>query len=227
MRFDELQREFSFGIHTTIRERENMTTDNRDTADIESCIAIGNEGIVIGNDDCGNNIDLEDASTSFVLNESGASIVEKNNVLCDGEKQEHSSSNFIVSVDKDDLGAATPEATDASSMYYKYRDFSDVPEKDIEIEADATSRTQSAHMQKFPSKLHVILNQKEFQDIITWMPHGRSWKVIKPDLFESLVMPIFFEGSNYHSFNRLVNAWSFRRVTDGIDRGSYYHEVRH
>lgn len=38
-------------------------------------------------------------------------------------------------------------------------------------------------------------------------------------------MPLFFEYSNYHSFNRLINAWSFRRITSGIDRGSYYHEL--
>ena len=57
------------------------------------------------------------------------------------------------------------------------------------------------------------------------MPHGRSWKVLKPNLFESMVMPLFFEYSNYHSFNRLVNAWSFRRISSGPDRGSYYHEL--
>lgn len=44
-------------------------------------------------------------------------------------------------------------------------------------------------------------------------------------MFESLVMPLFFEYSNYHSFNRLVNAWSFRRISSGPDRGSYYHEL--
>lgn len=54
---------------------------------------------------------------------------------------------------------------------------------------------------------------------------GRSWKVLKPSLFESMVMPLYFEYSNYHSFNRLVNAWSFRRVSSGPDRGSYYHEL--
>jgi hypothetical protein len=81
-------------------------------------------------------------------------------------------------------------------------------------------------VQKFPVKLYVILAQKEFQDIISWMPHGRSWKILKPALFESMVMPLFFEYSNYHSFNRLVNAWSFRRISGGPDRGSYYHEVR-
>ena len=38
-------------------------------------------------------------------------------------------------------------------------------------------------------------------------------------------MPLYFDHCNYHSFNRLVNAWSFRRMSSGPDRGSYYHEL--
>jgi HSF-type DNA-binding len=124
---------------------------------------------------------------------------------------------------------------DGTSMY-KYRDFGHVEEDDEEVNADIPTPTPAAgrgnsessiRVQKFPVKLYAILAQKEFHDIICWMPHGRSWKVLKPSMFESLVMPLFFEYSNYHSFNRLVNAWSFRRISSGPDRGSYYHEVRY
>jgi hypothetical protein len=117
---------------------------------------------------------------------------------------------------------------------YKYRDFSHVGEDDdAEVSVENPPPTPSSRgnsessirVQKFPVKLYVILAQKEFHDIIAWLPHGRSWKVLKPSLFESMVMPLFFEYSNYHSFNRLVNAWSFRRIGSGPDRGSYYHEV--
>jgi hypothetical protein len=117
---------------------------------------------------------------------------------------------------------------------YKYRDFGNVQEDADVVDAPSLSPPPAAsrgsvessiRVQKFPVKLYAILAQKEFHDIITWMPHGRSWKVLKPNLFESLVMPLFFEYSNYHSFNRLVNAWSFRRISSGPDRGSYYHEV--
>ena len=114
---------------------------------------------------------------------------------------------------------------------YHYRDFSNIPEKEL-IESQSSNipvvprgTAESIRVQKFPLKLYVILAQHEFQDIIGWMPHGRSWKVHKPNLFETRIMPMFFEYSNYHSFNRLVNAWSFRRVSSGVDRGSYYHEV--
>jgi hypothetical protein len=123
------------------------------------------------------------------------------------------------------------ESADPKAIKYKYRDFSNVKEDDeatIEIPAQVPSRgssESSIRVQKFPVKLYTILAQKEFHDIISWMPHGRSWKVLKPSIFETLVMPLFFEYSNYHSFNRLVNAWSFRRATSGPDRGSYYHEV--
>lgn len=126
-----------------------------------------------------------------------------------------------------------PDTVDASkSTLYKYRDFSTVADDDDDA-IDSTPQTASSRgssessirVQKFPVKLYAILAQKEFHDVIAWMPHGRSWKVLKPSLFESLVMPLFFEYSNYHSFNRLVNAWSFRRVSSGVDRGSYYHEV--
>lgn len=118
---------------------------------------------------------------------------------------------------------------------YTYRDYSHVTKDDDPglvvdnpppIPPSRTNLESSIRVQKFPVKLYVILAQKEFHDIISWLPHGRSWKILKPALFESMVMPLFFEYSNYHSFNRLVNAWSFRRISGGPDRGSYYHEVR-
>ena len=148
--------------------------------------------------------------------------------------------------DDDDDDHPLPTAEDAAnaadnnggSSMYRYRDFGhvlgedgeDVGTEEVPGPISSTNRNGSSEssirVQKFPVKLYAILAQKEFQDIICWMPHGRSWKVLKPSVFESLVMPLFFEYSNYHSFNRLVNAWSFRRISSGPDRGSYYHEVR-
>ena len=144
--------------------------------------------------------------------------------------------NDIDSVISDNNNTTTSSNNAGSgSTVYKYRDFSTVNEDDEDAvgtpdgsPVPAPSRNTmetSIRVQKFPVKLYAILAQKEFNDIISWMPHGRSWKVLKPNVFESLVMPLFFEYSNYHSFNRLVNAWSFRRVSSGPDRGSYYHEV--
>ena len=48
---------------------------------------------------------------------------------------------------------------------------------------------------------------------------------IKPRVFETAVLPVFFKSDNYHSFNCIINAWSFRRKSSGPDCGSYFHEV--
>jgi hypothetical protein len=146
--------------------------------------------------------------------------------MSDSDKEQDTGSNASIPP----LLLEDGETSDGSM--YKYRDFSQVPDQDDDAATEPPAQTtrgsleSSIRVQKFPVKLYAILAQKEFQDIITWMPHGRAWKVLKPNLFESLVMPLFFEYSNYHSFNRLVNAWSFRRISSGPDRGSYYHEVR-
>jgi hypothetical protein len=154
------------------------------------------------------------------------------------------------------IAAPAASTSSRSPTMYKYRDFGAVSEDQLHAEGRSSSpdggggggdedapspppsrgqmtsgnqksaEGSSIRVQKFPVKLYTILARPEFQEIITWMPHGRSWKVLKPHLFESMVMPLFFEYSNYHSFNRLINAWSFRRVSSGPDRGSYYHEVR-
>jgi hypothetical protein len=125
-------------------------------------------------------------------------------------------------------------AGNTKSRRYKYIDYAKTEDEIDEespvtaslVEARRNPSESSIRLQKFPVKLYFILTHAEFHDVIGWMPHGRSWKVIQPAIFESMVMPLFFEYSNYHSFNRLVNAWSFRRISSGPDRGSYYHKVR-
>jgi len=149
-------------------------------------------------------------------------------------KKTYRATSIASSLEIDEkVTAVAPEVTDASSYFYQYRDFSNVPGKEAEEGSKMISNCAMAlihpgprivRVKKFPLKLYAILAEERYQDIISWMPHGRSWIIRNPDLFESLIMPIFFEKSNYHSFNRLVSAWNFRRVTVGIDRGSYFNE---
>lgn len=75
----------------------------------------------------------------------------------------------------------------------------------------------------FAAKMHAILSRPDLQDIISWMPHGRSWRVLKPRDFEVRVIPQYFDQTKYTSFVRQANGWGFRRITQGRDQGSYYH----
>ena len=56
----------------------------------------------------------------------------------------------------------------------------------------------------FPVKLHRILSNPEYNDIVSWLPHGRSWRVLKPKAFEEKVIPLYFRHAKYASFMRQV-----------------------
>ena len=77
----------------------------------------------------------------------------------------------------------------------------------------------------FPAKLYEILSKTELSDIITWMSHGRSWKIIDQVRFSNEVIPQFFAQSKQASFMRQVNGWGFIRITQGCDQNSYYNEL--
>jgi hypothetical protein len=108
-----------------------------------------------------------------------------------------------------------------------YKDFSQVPEEN----GDSTSKKNNEGNSKkklamnFPAKLFDFLSREEFSDMIVWSSHGRSWRVLKPREFEQQVLTEYFKHSNYNSFTRQVNGWGFRRISQGPDFNSYYHEM--
>ena len=106
----------------------------------------------------------------------------------------------------------------------------------------------------FPVKLYEILMDKRHSEYITWLPHGRAWRILKQKSFEKEVIPKHFRSARYASFMRQVsltfeilsctcsvslltctcclfrlwapqvNGWGFKRITEGPDLNSYYHE---
>mmetsp|Transcript_13349 Transcript_13349/g.24222 ORF Transcript_13349/g.24222 Transcript_13349/m.24222 type:complete len:428 (+) Transcript_13349:118-1401(+) len=77
----------------------------------------------------------------------------------------------------------------------------------------------------FPAKLHKMLSESTHSDVITWMPHGRAWKILDKDLLFSSVIPQYFVCKKYESFTRQLNGWGFKRLhQSGNDLGCYYHE---
>ena len=103
--------------------------------------------------------------------------------------------------------------------YFYYRDFSQVPDPD-----PLQALSPPGRVPNFPAKMMSILSRPELNDIVRWMDHGRSWKILKPREFEIRVIPTYFEHAKLSSFIRLANGWGFRRITQGRDRNSYYNE---
>lgn len=114
----------------------------------------------------------------------------------------------------------------AKNVTSGYNDYSSVQAPQVIDAAVFSPVTVSGKEPTFPVKLHMILANPEFQDIIAWLPHGRSWRIVQQKAFEERVLPLYFRHGRYSSFARQVNGWGFRRVTHGSDYNSYYHEVR-
>jgi len=91
--------------------------------------------------------------------------------------------------------AVSPNANDT------YRDFSKVGDDGSEFSPNNPPGKEPP----FPVKLHRILTNPEYSDVISWLPHGRSWRVLKPKAFEEKVIPLYFRHAKYASFMRQVS----------------------
>lgn len=80
----------------------------------------------------------------------------------------------------------------------------------------------------FPVKLHGMLDRIEadgLAHVVSWQPHGRCFVVHKTKEFVNHVMPKYFKQTKMASFQRQLNLYGFNRLTGGIDKGGYYHEL--
>ena len=57
----------------------------------------------------------------------------------------------------------------------------------------------------FPVKLYEILMDKKYSEYVTWLPHGRAWRILKQKSFEKEVIPKHFRSARYASFMRQVS----------------------
>jgi hypothetical protein len=81
----------------------------------------------------------------------------------------------------------------------------------------------------FPQKLHQMLSDLEKEeggkDIASFLPHWRAFSIHNPKEFVEKIMPKYFRMSRFSSFQRQLNLYEFQRITDGPDKGAYFHEL--
>jgi hypothetical protein len=90
------------------------------------------------------------------------------------------------------------------------------------------SETTSTGNAAFPWRLHDLLNdakQRGFENIVSWQQDGKGFKVHRQKDFADIVMPSYFNQSQYKSFQRQLNIYGFQRKTVGAERGAYSHEL--
>jgi len=89
-------------------------------------------------------------------------------------------------------------------------------------------RNRGGVTEPFPEKLHRMLDYCEregMSDVVSFFSHGRAFAIHKPRRFVAEVMPRFFRQTKLTSFQRQLNLYGFRRISQGIDNGGYYHEL--
>lgn len=70
----------------------------------------------------------------------------------------------------------------------------------------------------FAEKVHHMLSDPECLHFIAWMPHGRAFKVVVPELFEIHVCPRYFGHKRYALFRSDLEEHGFRYIRSGRDR---------
>ena len=108
----------------------------------------------------------------------------------------------------------------------------------------ATSRAfyssiAETNKETFPMRLHAILADTSISDVVSWLPHGKAFVVLNPDVFTTQILPRYIatENSNgtaasktsatpkYPSFTRKLNRWGFKQVSRGGDAGAFSHDL--
>jgi hypothetical protein len=103
-----------------------------------------------------------------------------------------------------------------------------VPPADSAAQQNVEHNFGTSQQSAFPLKLYEILSLVErdgFSSVISWQPHGRCFVVHKPDEFKIILPRYFKKLSKVASFQRQLNLYGFMRLTRGIDKGGYYHEL--
>ena len=110
------------------------------------------------------------------------------------------------------------EKIDSLSTKLAQYDHSIVPAK---LQSKTVEGTKQAAMfgpkQQFPEKLYKLLEMADHQkfgcssNAVSWMPHGRAFKIHDEEVFMKEIVPMFFKQSKLRSFNRQCALWGFKR----------------
>lgn len=120
----------------------------------------------------------------------------------------------------DPLSVSPSEYPIKKGVPHVYHDYSRVPDQ-----SEFARQMRGGVTQPFPEKLYNMLTAEVESALVSWLPHGRAFIIRKPKAFAAEIMPKYFRQSKLTSFQRQLNLYAFRRITQGIDSGAYYHEL--
>ena len=88
-------------------------------------------------------------------------------------------------------------------------------------------KESAGYRNRFPTKLFKLLDKSEasgYSHIISWLPHGRSFKIHDEKLFNQHVLNEFFKSSP-QTFKRQLHMYGFKKIGKRFpDVGAYFHK---
>ena len=117
--------------------------------------------------------------------QNSTNIIHSNDEISNKNQDKSQKSTKINS--KKTFSDTTKSSTASQDKVYRgYQNFSNVKKPTGSTVSIKSTQNQIV----FPTKLHQILSNSTFRDIITWLPHGRSWKILQSKVFEQDVIPL-------------------------------------
>ena len=77
----------------------------------------------------------------------------------------------------------------------------------------------------FPEKLMQSMMDFADEEAVAWLPDGKSFVIVNPDLFCREVLNKVFKESKYASFVRKLHRWGFVRLTSGTGTDCFHHPM--
>eukprot|EP00529_Nitzschia_sp_RCC80_P021131 CAMPEP_0113509752 /NCGR_PEP_ID=MMETSP0014_2-20120614/37749_1 /TAXON_ID=2857 /ORGANISM="Nitzschia sp." /LENGTH=398 /DNA_ID=CAMNT_0000405615 /DNA_START=1569 /DNA_END=2765 /DNA_ORIENTATION=+ /assembly_acc=CAM_ASM_000159 len=63
----------------------------------------------------------------------------------------------------------------------------------------------------------------KWDDVVSWMPDGKAFRVHQPDVFAETIMRRYFKMSKYTSFTRQLYIYGFSKIEGGVCHGAFHH----
>jgi len=84
--------------------------------------------------------------------------------------------------------------------------------------------TESSKTRKiFPEKLFEVLQNNTDSDIISWILDGTVFAIKRKEYFEQILLPTYFHGIKFQSFQHQLNIYGFERINVS-NKFAYKHE---
>jgi len=117
----------------------------------------------------------------------------------------------LARMTSDDLPMTAAAKTQEPGLQQRAAVISD--EEEAKSKSTSSTSRNNAKREIFPQRLMAILNDPSVSDVVTWLPHGRSFVIVRPDVFAEKVLPRYLPpidargSTKYPSFTRKLNRW--------------------